>query len=109
MAKTDVDISGSIAVSVDDSGLEATLNYTAKQDAEQWNLRSILDELSKQGITEGISHEAIRNNLDEISRKGLKAHSFVAASGLPVEQPEAEQFRPSEVSVPEKLDRKSVV
>ena len=103
MAKTDVDISGSIAVSVDDSGLEATLNYTAKQDAEQWNLRSILDELSKQGITEGISHEAIRNNLDEISRKGLKAHSFVAATGLPVEQPEAEQFRPSEVSVPEKL------
>jgi uncharacterized protein len=103
MAKTDVEVTGSVTISVDDQGVEAKLRFVRDPDGPKWNLKRILDELTSQDIKEGISHEEIQGHLERIAKKGLKEDSFVAASGLPVEHPVAEQLTVLSLPVPEEM------
>ncbi|MFW5844125.1 MAG: flagellar assembly protein A, partial [Spirochaetota bacterium] len=103
MAKTDVEVAGSVTISVDGQGVEAKLRFVRDPEGPRWDLQRILDELTSQGIQEGISHDEIRRHLDLIAKKGLREDTFVVASGLPAEQPAAEQFAVTDLPVPEEM------
>lgn len=103
MAKTEIEVTGNVVITVDDEGIEAKVAFVRQPEGPKWNLQRILDELTAKGIKEGISHREIRERLEIISKKGLAEDTFVAASGLPVEQPAAGRLTVSDLPVPEDM------
>ncbi len=103
MAKTDVEVTGKVTITVDDEGIEAKVAFVHEPEGPKWNLQRILDELTSKGIKEGISHREIRERLEIIAKRGLGEETFVAASGLPVEEPAAARLTVSDLPVPEEM------
>jgi hypothetical protein len=98
------EITGSVQIEIDGSGLEARLIYTPDEGGEAWNREKINSLFERNHITEGIQTEEIDKLLKSAAKKRSgEAVTVVGARGIPVEEAQDEEVEWDELSVPDDL------
>ncbi|NBC29548.1 MAG: DUF342 domain-containing protein [Spirochaetes bacterium] len=103
MAKEETRITGSLQLTIDERGLDASVTIDRGGGEEEWSASRIVEELTERGVKEGYDKAEIARLLEKNEKEGKNPFTFTAAEGSPPEDPAPEYFEMERLPIPDQL------